>query len=74
MDQVGDPGVADRLRAAFELFDLGLAMMQQNLRRRFVADTDAEIQQRLLDWRLWRADAPAGDSAGRVVPFPRARP
>lgn len=74
MDQVGDAGVADRLRAAFELYDLGLAMMQQNLRRRFVADTDAEIQQRLLDWRLWRADAPAGDSAGRVVPFPRARP
>jgi hypothetical protein len=69
-----DSGVAGRLRAAFELYDLGLAMMRQNLRRRFAAESDAEIQRRLLDWRLRRSDAPDGDSEGRVVPFPRTRP
>ena len=57
----------------FELYDLGLALMAQNLRRRFPTESEAEIQQRLLDWRLHRIDAPAGDAEGRVVPFPRPR-
>lgn len=73
MDGPADAGTAARLRAALELYDLGLAMMRQNLRRQFIADSDAEIDQRLLDWRLRRADAPDGDAEGRVVPFPRAR-
>lgn len=71
MEPVIDPGVGERLREAFELYDIGLAMMRQNLRRRYPADGDAEIEQRLLDWRLHRADAPNGDAEGRVVPFPR---
>ena len=71
MEPVIDPGVAERLREAFELYDVGLAMMRQNLRRRHPAEDDAEIEQRLLDWRLHRADAPNGDAVGRVVPFPR---
>lgn len=69
-----DSGVADRLRAAFDLYDVGLAMMRQSLRRRFAAESDADIQRRLLDWRLRREDAPDGDGEGRVVPFPRPRP
>lgn len=68
-----DSDAAARLRAAFELYDLGVAMMRQNLRRRFAADSDAQIEQRLLDWRMRRADAPVGDAEGRGVPFPRSR-
>ena len=68
-----DAGAAIRLRAAFELYDAGLAMMRQNLRRQFPAESDAAITRRLLDWRMRRTDAPDGDAEGRVVPFPRPR-
>jgi hypothetical protein len=70
---VSDDGVARRMREAFELYDLGLAMMRQNLRRQYPGDSEASIEQRLLDWRLHRPDAPFGDAEGRVVPFPRPR-
>ena len=73
MEAVIDPSVCERLREAFELYDIGLAMMRQNLRRRHPTASDAEIDQRLLDWRLYRADAPNGDAEGRVVPIPSAR-
>jgi len=64
---------AARLRAAFELYDLGLSFKRQSLRRRFATATDAEIDQRLRDWRLRRDDAPDGDGEGRLVPFPRPK-
>lgn len=67
-------GAAARLRAAFELYDLGLAMKRQSLRRAFTAESDAEIDDRLRQWRLRREDAPDGDCDGRLVPFPRPRP
>lgn len=73
MKPAADPDVERRLRAALELYDLGLAMMRQNLRRQFAHDSDAQITQRLLDWRLRRVDAPAGDAEGRLVPCPRER-
>jgi hypothetical protein len=69
-----EDGAAARLRAAFDLYDFGLAMMRQNLRRAFVTESEAAIDQRLLDWRLRRSDAPVGDADGRVVAFPRPRP
>lgn len=68
-----DSGAAARLRAAFELYDLGCAMMRQKLRRQFEGATDAEIDRRLREWRLRRDDAPDGDGEGRLVPFPRPR-
>lgn len=73
MTPVAERDVASRLREAFELYDLGLAMRRQNLRRQFAADSDAQIEQRLLDWRLKRTDAPDGDAEGRLVRFPRTR-
>lgn len=73
MKPLDESDVASRLREALELYDLGLAMMRQNLRRQFADDSDAQIEQRLLDWRLKRADAPDGDAEGRLVRFPRAR-
>ena len=63
--------VAARLRAALQLSDVGLALMRQNLRRRFPAASPGEIERLLLDWRLHRTDAPHGDATGRAVPFPR---
>lgn len=63
--------IAERLRTALELYDLGLTVMRQNLRRRFPTDDDAAIERRLVDWRLQRQDAPDGDCPGRLVPVPR---
>lgn len=71
MTESADSPTAVRLRQAFELYDLGLEMMLQNLRRQFPDEGEAQLQQRLLDWRLHRVDAPLGDGAGRLVPFPR---
>jgi hypothetical protein len=73
MGPVADDGIVGRMRETFELYDLGLAIMRQNLRRRHPADSEAMIEQRLLDWRLHRPDAPDGDAEGTVVPFPRPR-
>lgn len=69
-----DSDASARLREALELYDLGLTMKRQSLRRAFTAASDAEIDDRLRDWRLRREDAPDGDGEGRLVPFPRPRP
>ena len=59
------------MREAFELYDLGLDLMRQNLRRQYPAESEIAIERRLLEWRLHRSDAPNGDAEGPVVPFPR---
>ncbi|MHB8420759.1 MAG: hypothetical protein ACYDCL_22015 [Myxococcales bacterium] len=64
-------GAADRLRVAFDLFEAGCAMMRQNLRRRFPAADDAEIERRLGHWLSERPGAEGGDAVGRVGPWPR---
>ncbi len=48
-------------------------MKRQSLRRAFTGESDAEIDDRLRQWRLRREDAPDGDCDGRLVPFPRPR-
>lgn len=71
MEEGSANDVAARLRAALELYQVGQALMRQNLRRRFPEASSAEIERHLLEWRLHRTDAPHGDAVGRVVPFPR---
>lgn len=73
MTPVTDDGIVDRMREALELYDLGLEIMRQNLRRQHPTDGEMMIEERLLDWRLHRADAADGDAEGTVVPFPRPR-
>lgn len=51
--------IVDRMRAAFALYDIGLAMMRQNFRRQYPDDSEQAIEQRLLDWRLERLCAAA---------------
>ncbi len=63
--------VAERMRVALEMYEIGLNLMRQNLRRQFPQATPTEIEHHLLEWRLRRTDAPHGDAVGRVVSFPR---
>lgn len=61
------PSLADAFRATLDLFDTGLALMRQNLRRADPQATDAETDRRLGRWLHQRPGAEAGDSPGRVV-------
>ena len=68
---IRDPVIAQRMKIAFELFETGQLMMRQNLRRKFPHLNDAEIEQRLIEWRHHRPGAEFGDAEGRLVPKER---
>lgn len=56
---------ADKLRAALELHEVGVALMRQNLRRRHPGESDAMIEKRLVEWLRTRPGAEHGDAACR---------
>ena len=58
---------AARVQAALDLFETGVDLMRQNLRRRHPDETREEIERKLGDWLADRPGAKYGDSAGRVV-------
>jgi hypothetical protein len=55
---------ARRLEAALELFDSGVDLMRQNLRRRYPSDSAEEVERRLSGWLSERPGALHGDSSG----------
>jgi hypothetical protein len=72
MEAEGSAEAGERLRLALDLFAAGEALMRQNLRRRFPAASEAEIEERLTAWLSDRPGAERGDAVGRPVPWPRA--
>lgn len=60
------------LRAAFDLFEAGVALMRQNLRRQYPDAADDDIERRLQTWLHHRPGAETGDAVGRSVD-PRIR-
>ncbi len=62
---------AARLRAAIEMFEAGVQMMRQTLRRTNPGLTDDEIETRLRAWLAERPGAPFGDTVGRPATWPR---
>jgi Rv0078B-related antitoxin len=54
----------DALRATLDLFEVGLGLMRQNLRRADPVATDQEIDQRLQQWLRHRPGAEFGDCQG----------
>ena len=68
----GDAAAA-RLRAAIEMFETGVAMMRQTLRRTNPGASEAEIEARVRAWLAERPGAPFGDAPGRPVAWPRRR-
>lgn len=55
---------AARLRTALSLFDDGVALMRQNLRRAHPDASEAEIERRLRLWLRERPGAEHGDGVG----------
>jgi hypothetical protein len=59
--------VADAFRTTLDLFDTGLELMRQNLRRSHPESADTEIERLLGDWLLDRPGAEFGDCSGRPL-------
>jgi Rv0078B-related antitoxin len=64
---------AEALRTAIDLFETGLAMMRQNLRREYPEATEQELGVRLRGWLHHRPGAEFGDCPGRIVDFDAER-
>jgi hypothetical protein len=60
---------ATKLRIALEMFDVGVSMMRQNLRRTYPAASESEIEAKLSAWLLERPGAEFGDAPGKVRTF-----
>ncbi|OFW21034.1 MAG: hypothetical protein A3H97_04695 [Acidobacteria bacterium RIFCSPLOWO2_02_FULL_65_29] len=61
------PSITDAFRTTLDLFDTGLDLMRQNLRRSHPEAGDDEIERLLREWLLDRPGAEAGDCPGRPV-------
>jgi hypothetical protein len=64
----------ERLRICFDLFESGLDLMRQRLRRQYPDETDDEIGRRLAAWLQERPGAESGDGSGRPGTWPRRPP
>ena len=62
---------AARLRVALELFETGVEMMRQKLRRDHPDFSGHEIETRVAAWLRERPGAEFGDAVGRRVTWPR---
>ena len=62
-----------RLHTTFELFESGLRMKEQTLRRQFPQASDEEIQAQLNAWLEERPGAEFGDAEGIPGTWPRTR-
>ena len=53
--------IAQRLRCALDMHEAGVALMLQNLRRRFPNEAKADIDRRLIEWLSARSGGEIGD-------------
>lgn len=59
--------VTEAFRATLDLFQTGVDLMRQNLRRRHPLATEPEIEQLLVRWLHERPGAEAGDCQGQAI-------
>jgi hypothetical protein len=59
--------VTDAFRTALELFETGLDLMRENLRRNHPGASEEQIERLLHEWLLERPGAESGDCVGRAV-------
>lgn len=61
----------ENLLGAFDLFEVGVDMMRQRLRREHPEESEAEIRRRLDEWLSTRPGAEHGDGEGTPGTWPR---
>jgi hypothetical protein len=64
MNATEDIGPAQRMRLAFDLFEMAEKLMRQNLERSHPEASDAEIEERLVAWLRHHPGAEMGDASG----------
>jgi hypothetical protein len=64
--------VAGRLKTTLDLFEAGVQLMRQNLRRRSPGASEQEIERLLQAWLTHRPGAEHGDGDGTPVTLPFA--
>ena len=62
--------LAERLRTAFDLCEVGESMRRAQLRREHPDATEDEIEARLVAWLRTRPGAEHGDAWGRPIAWP----
>ena len=62
---------AERLRLAFELYEVGEGMMRATLKRKHPDASASEVEARLVAWLQELPGAEGGDAVGRTLPWPR---
>jgi len=60
---IRDPAMMERMRTAFELYDLAEQMMRQKLRRQNPRASEEEIEDGIREWLHRRPGAEHGDYA-----------
>lgn len=63
MVNMPDAAASDRFEETLRLAEAGVSLMRQNLRRRYLDESDDQIEERL---EAWLRDRPM-DAQGRVV-------
>jgi hypothetical protein len=63
--------LTNRLWMVGALFETGVAIMRQNIRRASPEISEEEVDRRLGEWLRKRPGAEQGDAEGRVIPWPR---
>lgn len=62
---------AERLRVALDLFEAGVDIMRQTLRRRHPDASDEKVEMMLRNWISDRPGAECGDAIGEPGTWPR---
>ncbi|HCF61524.1 MAG TPA: hypothetical protein DFS52_26455 [Myxococcales bacterium] len=62
--------IRERFELTMDLYELGEAMMRQNLRREHPEASEAEIEELLVAWLQKRPGAEYGDAPGRPGRLP----
>ena len=65
---------AEAFRTTLDLFETGVDLMRQNLRRAYPDETERDIDRRLREWLHHRPGAEFGDCPGRQVDLNARRP
>ncbi len=73
MEDVAALSPGERFRIAMDLFQAGVEMKRQNLKREDPHATEEQIEERLLAWLRHRPGAEFGDCEGRPGAWPRRR-
>jgi hypothetical protein len=65
--EIGPLTPSEKLEIALELFESGVELMRENLKREHPGESDAQIEEHLRKWLRHRPGAEDGDCVGRRI-------